>query len=81
MSHDFMEKYIGSDQCEFGIPVLSMTGKSQRSEPPYLACSDNYHEFIRQGKIEVMKGRMVSSVGDGESTSIEVSFLRTLGQS
>lgn len=72
MSHDFMEKYIGSDQCEFGIPVLSMTGKSQRSEPPYLACSDNYHEFIRQGKIEVMKGRMVSSVGDGESTSIEI---------
>jgi hypothetical protein len=73
LTHSFMEKYIGSDQSDLGVPVLSMKGESLRSAPPYLACSDYYNEFVRQLKIEVIEGRMNKIIEDGDKVSIEVS--------
>ncbi len=73
MTHAFMEKYIGSDQSELGVPLLAMQGQSVRDAPPYLACSDLYNEFARHGKIEVVKGRLEEVHEDGDKVSIEVS--------
>jgi hypothetical protein len=69
-----MEKYIGSDQSELGVPLLAMQGQSVRDAPPYLACSDPYNEFVRHGKIEVVKGRLEKVHEDGDKVSIEVSI-------
>lgn len=72
MTHSYMEKYIGSDQSELGVPVLSMQGEGVRSQPPYLACSDHYNEFVRHGKIEVVEGRLTNVHEDKNQVSVEV---------
>jgi hypothetical protein len=56
MVHGFMETYIGTDQADLGAD-LSMTGDI-RSEPPLLACSDYYTEFVRHKKIQTISGRV-----------------------
>jgi hypothetical protein len=56
MVHGFMETYIGTDQTDLSKEI-SMTG-SVRSEPPLLACSDHYTEFIRHKKIELVTGKV-----------------------
>jgi hypothetical protein len=71
-THGFMNKYIGTDQNDLNIPILSMTGDGVRSEPPYLACSEYYHEFVRHGKIKVVKGRVEEVSGTLECATIEV---------
>ncbi|KAF8854121.1 flavin-containing monooxygenase-like protein [Acephala macrosclerotiorum] len=58
MVHGFMNTYIGTDQSELRIQVLGMKGDVVRSEPPMLACSDYFTEFVRSGMIKVMQGRM-----------------------
>ncbi|KAK2628235.1 hypothetical protein QTJ16_002881 [Diplocarpon rosae] len=62
ITHGFMETYIGSDQRDYG-PELGVVGEF-RSEPPLLACSDQYTEFVRHKKISVMTGRLNSASGD-----------------
>ncbi|OWP07512.1 flavin-containing monooxygenase [Marssonina coronariae] len=62
ITHSFMETYIGGDQRDYG-PELGVVGKI-RSEPPLLACSDHYIEFVRHKKINVMTGHLNSASGD-----------------
>jgi hypothetical protein len=56
MVHGFMGTYIGTDQTDLSKEI-SMTG-SVRSEPPLLACSDHYTEFIRHKKIKLVTGKV-----------------------
>jgi Family of unknown function (DUF6314) len=67
MVHGFMETYIGTDQTDLGVDI-SMTGDI-RSEPPLLACSDDYTEFIRHKKIQTITGKVKRT---SSSNSIEV---------
>jgi len=62
-----METYIGTDQTEYGSP-LGVTGET-KTEPPLLACSDQYLEFVRQKKIEVITGRLAQASGDSMTIS------------
>lgn len=60
-----MEGYIGNDQSDLGVPSLSMkSGSPSRSEPPYLAISDNYTEFVRSRDIQIVQGRVMSYSND-----------------
>jgi hypothetical protein len=54
-THGFFNTYLGSDQSELGCPELTMKGPL-RSEPPYLAVSDEYNEFVRSGNIKIVQG-------------------------
>jgi hypothetical protein len=54
-THGFLTTYLGSDQSELGIPELAMKGPL-RSEPPFLAVSDEYTEFVRSGNIKIIQG-------------------------
>jgi Family of unknown function (DUF6314) len=56
MVYGFMETYIGTDQKDLGADI-SMTGHI-RSEPPLLACSDHYTEFLRHQKIQTFTGKV-----------------------
>ncbi|TVY68634.1 Dimethylaniline monooxygenase [N-oxide-forming], partial [Lachnellula suecica] len=73
-THDFLNAYLGNDQSEFGSPHLALQGEA-RSNPPWLAVSDGYLEFVRSKKIEVMRGKVVSGsaatlqIKDGENVS------------
>lgn len=57
-----METYIGTDQTELG-PALGIVVET-KTEPPLLACSDQYTEFVRHKKIDVITGRMVEASAD-----------------
>lgn len=67
MVHGFMETYIGTDQADIDADI-SMNG-GIRSEPPLLACSDHYTEFVRHKKIQTITGKVKRAVS---SNSIEV---------
>ncbi|KAK0126543.1 hypothetical protein ONS95_008136 [Cadophora gregata] len=67
LTHGFMETYIGSNQTEHG-PALAIT-EDMKTEPPLLACSDQYIEFVRQKKIDVVTGHMVEAAGDSITIS------------
>lgn len=56
MVHGFMQTYIGTDQTDLGRN-LALSGDI-RSEPPLLACSDHYTEFVRQKKIQTHTGKV-----------------------
>jgi len=57
-----MERFIGSDQSDLAVPFLSMESSSPvRSQPPWLAISDNYTEFVRSRGIHISQGRVVVS--------------------
>jgi hypothetical protein len=61
-----METYLGSDQSELQRPELTMSSDI-RSNPPYLAVSDHYAEFVRSGNITISKGKVAhSSMNPGE---------------
>ncbi|RDW68554.1 hypothetical protein BP5796_09211 [Coleophoma crateriformis] len=70
MTNDFMNKYVGSDQSELGTNDLAMKGEI-RSKQPFLACSDQYTEFIRSGEIVTHRGRVTEASPDGKSIVIE----------
>jgi hypothetical protein len=63
LTHDFMNTYLGTDQSEFGSTYLSIQGEA-RSNPPFVAVSDGYHEFVRSQKIKVLRGKVVSGEAD-----------------
>ncbi|KAH7417413.1 flavin-containing monooxygenase-like protein [Cadophora sp. MPI-SDFR-AT-0126] len=67
LTHGFMETHIGTDQTQYG-PALGVIGET-KTEPPLLACSDQYTEFVRQKKIDVITGRMVQASGDSITIS------------
>ena len=56
--HDFLNKYIGSDQTDLGVPGLAVTNEA-RSQPAYVTLSDEYSEFVRSGRINVVKGKVL----------------------
>jgi len=53
-THGFLGTYLGSDQREYD-PALTLNG-SVKTEPPFLAVSDEYNEFVRSGSIKIVKG-------------------------
>ncbi|CZT04718.1 related to FMO1 Flavin-containing monooxygenase [Rhynchosporium agropyri] len=67
LTHGFMETYTGTNQSEFG-PALAISGGT-KTEPPLLACSDQYTEFVRNEKIEVITGRMIEASDDSVAIS------------
>ncbi len=68
-----MNTYIGTDQTEYGVPILSMTSDEVRNEPPMLACSDYYTEFVRYGKIKIVQGKMKSCLEGGATMEVSLS--------
>ena len=68
-THSFLNMYLGSDQSELGYTELTMKGPL-RSEPPYLAVSDEYNEFVRSGNIKIVRGHTkdFSKLGSGVVT-------------
>ena len=51
-THNLIENFVGTDQSEFGSR-LAIKEAATRQEPALLAASDQYLEFVRQGKIKV----------------------------
>ncbi|KAG4427441.1 hypothetical protein IFR05_017076 [Cadophora sp. M221] len=76
LTHGFMETYTGSNQTEFG-PALRVVGET-KTEPPLLACSDQYMEFVRHKKIDVFTGRMVEAIGDSITISSPSGDIETI---
>ncbi|KAL5321044.1 hypothetical protein ACEPPN_011854 [Leptodophora sp. 'Broadleaf-Isolate-01'] len=76
LTHGFMETYIGSNQTEFG-PALGVVGKTT-TEPPLLACSDQYTEFVRHKKVDVITGRMIEASGDSINISTVSGDIETI---
>jgi hypothetical protein len=68
MTHNFMQTYIGTDQTDLGVSCLAILGDT-RSEPPLLACSDHYIEFVRHKKIQTFTGKVT---GARSENAIEV---------
>ncbi|KAI1007536.1 hypothetical protein K3495_g685 [Podosphaera aphanis] len=58
--HNKLEKYIGNSQNDLNVTSIAMKGHV-RSEPPYVSISDSYSEFVRQGKIKVIQGQLISA--------------------
>lgn len=67
--YDHMQKTLGGDQSDIGIPELTVTTKS-RTEPPFLTISDDYTEFLRSGNIKLVKGKVTGKSKDGSTTII-----------
>lgn len=63
VTHGFLNKYIGSDQSDFGAPELAIVGEA-KSQPAYVALSDEYTEFVRSGNIKVIKGKVSGPSSD-----------------
>jgi hypothetical protein len=60
ITNNFMKTYIGSDQSNLGTDHVAMKGDIL-SEPPWLAVSDNYTEFVRSSLIQVHRGRVTAA--------------------
>jgi hypothetical protein len=69
ITHGFMNKYIGSDQSDLGASELAMVGDA-RTQPPYVALSDEYIEFVRSGNIKVIKGKVIGGSLDHPNSII-----------
>jgi hypothetical protein len=69
VTHGFLNKYIGSDQSDLGAPGLAVVGEA-KSNPPYVALSDEYAEFVRSGGINVVKGKVIGASPDHPNSII-----------
>ncbi|KAL2147675.1 hypothetical protein VTI28DRAFT_7027 [Corynascus sepedonium] len=65
--HSIYQTTLGTDQSIFS-PKLAIT-TAQTSDPPYLAVSDNYLEFVRSGLITVSQGKLEALSADGATIS------------
>lgn len=59
--HGVYQGVLGTDQSEFH-PLLSPTGEKALEQPPYLAVSDWYADFVRSGLITLSEGKLASFV-------------------
>lgn len=59
--HSIYQGVLGTDQSNFS-PLLASTGE-QLDEPPYLAISDWYMDFVRSGLITLSQGKLESVSG------------------
>jgi hypothetical protein len=64
-----MYNVLGGDQSGLGITELILTPAAQM-EPPYLAISDEYTEFVRSGNIKVLKGKVTGNSKEGSDRII-----------
>ncbi len=61
-ANSFFTTALGGDQSSFS-PLLSIDGQAM-DNPPYLAVSDSYLDFVRSGEITVSTGRLESLSGN-----------------
>lgn len=61
MTHGIFQGVLGTDQSEFS-PLLAHTPDASE-QPPYLAVSDWYTDFVRSGLITLSKGKLASVSG------------------
>lgn len=66
-SHAIYQGALGTDQSEFS-PLLASNPEAQE-EPPYLAVSDWYTEFVRSGLISVIHGKLKAVSGNTATLS------------
>lgn len=64
--HGVYQGTLGTDQSEFH-PLLAPAGETAREQPPYLAVSDWYADFVRSGLITLSAGKLASLL-DGVAT-------------
>ncbi|EAA35704.2 hypothetical protein GE21DRAFT_1925 [Neurospora crassa] len=60
--HSIFETMLGTDQSDFSSS-LAITN-TDTDQPPYLAVSDTYADFVRSGLISVSRGKLDSLTGD-----------------
>ncbi|KAK0657010.1 hypothetical protein B0T16DRAFT_318577 [Cercophora newfieldiana] len=63
--HALFRTALGTDQSIFS-PTVAVT-EDETNNPPYLAMSDNYLEFVRSGLISVSRGKL-ESISDRVAT-------------
>lgn len=66
-THNVYQSALGTDQSEFS-PLLAPTPEA-REEPPYLAVSDWYMNFVRSGLITLSQGKLASVSGTAAALS------------
>ncbi|KAL2072666.1 hypothetical protein VTL71DRAFT_12009 [Oculimacula yallundae] len=76
LTNGFMQTCIGNDQMEFG-PALGVDSAT-KTEPPLLACSDQYTEFVRHKKINVITARMLEASGASITISTSSGETKTI---
>jgi hypothetical protein len=64
ITHNFMQTYIGTDQVDLGVNLA--ISSDVHSEPPFLACSDNYTEFVRHKKVQTFTGKVKRASSENE---------------
>jgi hypothetical protein len=58
MTHSIFKSVLGTDQSMFS-PHVAVNGQATE-DPPYLAVSDTYMDFVRSGMISVSRGKLNS---------------------
>jgi len=58
--HEFLRSLVGHKQCQ--SPLGEPTNWE---EPPFVAISDEYLDLVREGKVEVVRGRLTGIDDDG----------------
>jgi hypothetical protein len=64
-----LNKYVGSDYTDLGAPDLAVVGEA-RSQPPFVALSDEYTEFVRSKNINIVKGKVTGASPDQPNSII-----------
>ncbi|OLN93254.1 putative flavin-containing monooxygenase 1 [Colletotrichum chlorophyti] len=76
LTHNIYTTSLGQDQSVFS-PSVAVT-PDHHSEPAYLACSENYMEFVRSGLINVSKGRLQSLASTTATASSPASTIENV---
>ena len=61
VSHSIFQAVLGTDQSEYAAKLGIR--ETDRTQPPYLAVSDYYLDFVRSGLINISTGRIEDRVG------------------
>ena len=64
-SHSVFETVLGTNQSEFS--QLLSPNAQEKTDPPYLAVSDTYMEFVRSGLITLSRGKL-ETLGENTAT-------------
>ncbi|KAL2006047.1 hypothetical protein VTN00DRAFT_9701 [Thermoascus crustaceus] len=69
MMSDYFKSILGTDQSDLGAGNLSPSGEAWKDQPPWVAISDSYAEYVRSGAINVTIGRVCTVNQDPASSS------------
>lgn len=69
MINDYFESILGTDQSDLGAGNLTPSGETWKDQPPWVAISDSYAEYVRYGAINVTIGRVCTVSQDYASPS------------